>query len=143
MPVATIGLFALALIVIGLAFAIDRVVGGDGDDNITPADVVATAAALNKTQTATAGGGEQTQPPATTATNQPGGNQTTAPTTTGTRTPTAGTPAAGGTYVVEAGDTCGAIAAENDVTLAELLDANDMTEADCSSLDVGQELTIP
>ena len=141
MPVATIGLFALALIVVALAFAIQRVVGDGDDDDISPADVVATTAALNRTQTATAGGGNPTQPPATTQTQQPG-------TTPGqTRTPGAGSPTAtgggGDTYTVVAGDTCGAIASDNGVTLADLLEENDMTEADCNSLNVGDVLQIP
>ena len=143
MPVATIGLFALALIVIALAFAIQRIVDDDDGGGISPADVVATTAALNKTQTATAGGGNPTQPAATTPAGQTPGQT---PNATTTRTPGAGTPttAAGGaaTYTVKSGDTCGGIAADNGITLAALLAANNMTEQDCSSLDVGQVLKL-
>ena len=57
MPVATIGLFALAVIVIALAFAINNLVGGNGDDSkLSSADVVATRASQKSTQTAQAGG---------------------------------------------------------------------------------------
>lgn len=143
MPVATIGLFALALVVVALAFAIQRIVGDDDGGEISPADVVATTAALNRTQTATAGGGNPTQPPATTQTQQPG--QTPGQTATVSRTPGAGTATAGAganTYTVEAGDTCGGIASDNGITLAALLAANNMTEDDCGSLDVGQVLQL-
>lgn len=147
MPVATIGLFALALVVVGLAFAIQNIVSDGDDDALSPADSVATSAALNATRTAQAGGnGEQTQQPGQTTTQAP--NQTRTPGTgtapAGTRTPGNGTPNAGGdTYVVKEGDFCGAIASDNGITLEELLEANDMTEDDCTSLEVGQELTIP
>lgn len=142
MPIATIGLFALALIVVALAFAIQRIVGdGDGSD-LQPADVVATTAALNKTQTAAAGGGNQTQPPATTQTQQPG--QTPGQTPNASRTPGAGTATtvAGASYTVKAGDTCGGIASDNGITLAALLAANNITENDCSGLNVGQVLRL-
>lgn len=144
MPVATIGLFALALIVVALAFAIQRIVDDDDGGGIQPADVVATTAALNKTQTATAGGENPTQAPATTQTQQPVQTPGQTPNAT-TRTPAAGTAttaAGGATYTVKAGDTCGGIASDNGVTLAALLAANQMSEADCSSLDVGQVLRL-
>lgn len=146
MPVATIGLFALALVVVGLAFAIQRIVDDGDDDTLSPSDVVATSAALNKTQTAQAGGtnGQQTPQPSTTQTQQAGGQTPGASTTaTGSRTPTTGTPAANRTHVVKAGEFCGAIAEANNVTLAALLAANNMTEADCTNLRVGQELKLP
>ena len=142
MPVATIGLFALALIVIALAFAIQRIVDDDDGGGIQPADVVATTAALNKTQTATAGGGNATQPAATTPAGQTPGQT---PNATTTRTPAAGSPttaAGAATYTVKAGDTCGGIASDNGITLAALLAANQMSEGDCSSLDVGQVLKL-
>ena len=141
MPVATIGLFALALVVIGLAFAIQQIVG-DGDNNqLSPGDQVATREAQSRTLTAQAGGnGGETQ--------TPGGEQT--PGTPGTtQTPGGETPTptegngGGGTYTVQEGDFCGTIAEANDITLQELLDANDMTEDDCSALQVGQVLVIP
>jgi LysM repeat protein len=149
MPVMTIGLFALAIVVVALAFAIQSLVGGDDDGNLSPADTVGTAAALNSTRTAQAGGGQQTQPPAQTPqTQQANGTRTpgTGTQTPGTtRTPGTGTPPAGGgeTYIVQAGDFCGTIAADYDITLQELLDANDMTEADCNTLQIGEELNIP
>lgn len=151
MPVATIGLFALAIVVVALAFAIQQLVSDGGGDGITPADSVATTAALNRTRTAQAGGGQETQPPSTPQTQQPagsqtpGGNQTPNGTRTpGTRTPGTGTPTTGGrTYTVEAGDFCGTIAQEFDITLAELLAANNMTEPDCNTLAIGQVLKIP
>ena len=147
MPVATIGLFALAIVVVGLAFLIQNLVGGGDDDETSPADTVATAAALNKTRTAQAGGGDQTQPPNQTTTQTAGSRTPGTPggTTTGTRPAGTQTPRPGGgeTYTVQAGDFCGSIADEFDVTLQELLDENDMTEADCANLQVGQELKIP
>jgi LysM repeat protein len=144
MPVATIGLFALALVVVGLAFAIQQLVGGDGDDDISPADSVATAAALNRTRTAQAGGGE-TQQPQTQTTQAPNGTRTpgTGTPPAGSRTPGTGTPASGNTYTVKQGDICGTIASDHGITLAQLLDANDMTEDDCLTLAVGQRLIIP
>lgn len=146
MPVATIGLFALALVIVGLAFAIQQLVGDGGDGGISPADSVATRDAVNKTRTAQAANGTQ---PAATQTQQPGNNQTPGASQTGTasRTTTAtasGTPGAGGkTYVVKAGDFCGTIAESNGVTLAALLAANNMSEDDCTRLAVGQTLKIP
>lgn len=147
MPVATIGLFALAIVIVALAFAIQRLVGDGDDGGLSPADSVATRDAVNKTRTASAAGGNQTTPP-TTQTQQPG-NQTPPASQTGTasRTTTAtasGTPGAGGkTYVVKAGDFCGTIAQAEGVTLAALLAANNMTEDDCTRLAVGQTLKIP
>jgi LysM repeat protein len=147
MPVATIGLFALALVVIGLAFAIQQLVGDGGDEQISPADSVATKDALNKTKTSTAGG-NQTQPAQTQTTQQPGSSQTPngSQTATGSRTttPGTGTPGAGGkTYTVKSGDFCGTIAQDQGVTLQALLDANKMTEDDCTRLSIGQTLKIP
>ncbi|HET7738509.1 MAG TPA: LysM domain-containing protein [Tepidiformaceae bacterium] len=141
MPVATIALFGLAVLVIALAVIVTQLAdGGDGND-LTQAEIFQTTQA------------QRTQAPAgtTTATGSttPG---TRAPTQAGA-SPTRGTPAAatattrpnggGRTYVVESGDLCITIAEENDITLEELLEANDMTEDDCSSLQVGDELVIP
>jgi LysM repeat protein len=95
---------------------------------------------LNQTRTPAS---QETQP----ATSQTPGTGTRTPTTgtpTGSRTPTTGTPAGGGDrYTVQAGDFCGTIAADHDITLQELLDANDMTEADCNNLQIGEVLIIP
>ena len=146
MPVATIGLFALAIVVVALAFAIQQLVSDDDNGSISPADTVATAAALNRTRTAQAGGGEQTQPPATTQTQQPPGSRTpgTTQSVTGSRTPTTGTPGAGGrTYTVEPGDTCGSIADEFDVTTQALIAANPSINSECTNLQAGQDIKIP
>ena len=148
MPVATIGLFALAIVIVALAFAIQRIVGNGDDSTVSPADSVATRDALNKTRTAQAGGGNQTQQPPTTQTQQPAGSQTPGASQTGTasRTTTAtasGTASGSKTYTVKSGDTCGAIAEANGVTLAALLAANNLTEAACTTLAVGQQLKIP
>ena len=59
MPVATIGLFALALVVIGLAFAVNQLVDNGSGNSISPADQVRTTTA-QKTQAAQ--GGQSTQP---------------------------------------------------------------------------------
>lgn len=152
MPVATIGLFALAVIVIALAFAINSIVGGGNDDNKpSPADVTGTQAALKATQTAKAGGGQQTQPPQTQTNQTPATSQTPGQTRTpGTGTPTTGTPGAGtttpgagaATYTVKAGDLCGTIASDNGITLQQLLTANKMTEDDCTRLQIGQVLKL-
>lgn len=142
MPVATIGLFVLAIVVIALAVAVQQMVGGDGGAKISPADTVGTQTAQKKT--IAAGGGQQTRPagqttPATSQTAAPG--QTPGGSTTPGASPTAG--AGAKTYTVLDGDTCGAIAIAKNITLQQLLDANKMTEADCSKLDVGQVLKLP
>jgi LysM repeat protein len=47
-------------------------------------------------------------------------------------------------YVVESGDTCGAIADAHGITVAELIAANRaIINADCTNLGVGDELKIP
>jgi LysM repeat protein len=145
MPVATIGLFALAIVVVILAFAIQRLVGDGGDGNISPADAVATKDALNKTQTAVAGANKTPQPGNSqtpqAGSQTPGASQT--GTASRTTTATSGTPGATKSYTVKSGDTCGAIAEANGTTLAALLAANNMTEDDCTTLDVGQVLKLP
>ena len=140
MPVATIGLFALALVVIGLAFAIQQIVG-DGDNNqLSPGDQLATRDAQQRTLTSQAGGGSETQTPGAGETPQtPGTGETPGE---ATPTPTEGN-GGGSTYTVEAGDFCGSIADDNGITLQQLLDANDMTEDDCLNLQPGQVLVIP
>lgn len=146
MPVATIGLFALALVVVALAFGIQRLVGDGDDSTISPADAVATRDTLNKTRTAQAGGGGQTQQPTTPQTQQPGQTTTPGPTGTGTANRTAtttGTAGSGRTYKVKSGDSCFSIAQDNGVTLEALLRANNLTEADCTRLAVDQELKLP
>ncbi|WP_322797313.1 LysM peptidoglycan-binding domain-containing protein [Tepidiforma sp.] len=145
LPVATIGLFALALVVLVMAFAIQQIVDDDGNSTISPADAVATRDALNRTQTAQAASGTPTPPTQQAGTTgTPGAGSTGTPATT--RTPAAGTPTPGGngrTYTVAEGDTCFSIAQANGVTLEELLQANNLTEDDCTRLAVGQTLRLP
>ncbi len=132
MRVATISLFALAIVVVAIAFVVNRQLSDDGDTvpaALTPTPTVAAAtptAAATTPATAAA-----TQPPTPTATPTP------APTPTATPTPTASV------HVVVPGDTCGGIAAANDVTLDEFLAANELTEDDCLTIQPGQELVIP
>lgn len=132
MPVATIGLFAAAIIVIALAFVIQRAASDGGDDDLP----------VVSTNESPSPAGSQT----TVAVN-PGGTQTAGadgtPAANGTGTPAATSGAGGGTYVVKSGDFCGSIASANNVSLEDLLSVNDMTEADCTSLQVGQELKLP
>ncbi|GIW13524.1 MAG: hypothetical protein KatS3mg062_0963 [Tepidiforma sp.] len=148
LPVATIGLFALAIVIVAIAFVIQQVVDDGGGGTISPADAVATRDALNRTQTAQAAAGTPT-PPTQQPGTQPAGTGTprTGTPAAGTRTPGAATatPGAGGgrTYTVSEGDTCFSIAQDNGVTLQELLQANNLTEDDCTRLAVGQELQIP
>jgi LysM repeat protein len=146
MPVATIGLFTMAIVVVAIAYMISQLVGGGGNSQLSPADTVATQAAL-RTQTPTSGQG---QLPPVTQSPQAGGGQTTpvanqTPTTPGAgTTPARTTPAAGGQlHRVESGEFCGSIADKYDITLQQLLTANNMTEDDCTSLQIGQELKIP
>jgi LysM repeat protein len=142
MPVATVGLFALAIVVIVLAFAIQHL-AGDGGTNLTAAETFATTQAQKAT--ANAGSGTQTQPAATTtATNGTPGATTAANKTPGATTP-AGTAAPGGqkTYVVKSGDICSTIAAANGITLQQLEDANGLTDDSCTRLQVGQTLKLP
>jgi LysM repeat protein len=143
MPVATIGLFAMAVVVILIAILIQQLVGGSGGSNnkISEADVVATNAALK---------GQATRPPSQltpAATGSPGIGTPNPGQTPGAGTPSAtqsGTPGTSGkTYTVQSGDTCGGIATANNITLQQLLDANKMTEGDCNSLQIGQVLKLP
>jgi len=142
MPVATVGLFALAIALVALAFLIQRALSGGGDDDITPAESFQTTEAQRMTQTALAGGGNETQQPGVTTT--PGSGETPDATTTpgdGEPTATATPRGDGTTYTVVSGDTCGAIAAEFGTTVPEIIAANDLSE-DCAIF-VDQVLTIP
>jgi LysM repeat protein len=141
MPVAIIGLFAMAVVVILIAILIHQAVGGGGGSNnkISEADVVATNAALN---------GQSTQPPSQltpAATGSPDVGTPNPSQTPGTGTPSAtATPGTSGkTYTVKAGDNCDAIASASNITLQQLLDANKMAVADCYSLQIGQVLKLP
>ncbi|GAB4326461.1 MAG: hypothetical protein Kow0010_09540 [Dehalococcoidia bacterium] len=49
----------------------------------------------------------------------------------------------GKTYVIESGDNCGSIAAAHGVTLEEFLVINELTEEDCTNLQVGDVVRIP
>jgi LysM repeat protein len=146
LPVATIGLFSLAIVVVALAFAINKLSGGSSGSDIPQvaknqtATAAAAGAGTSKTQTVVVG----TRPAGSTT---PGAGQT----TTGGQTPGAGqtpggsqTPGAGaaGTYTVKSGDTCSGIAAANNIDLQTLLDLNKMTVDQCSSLAVGQVLKL-
>jgi LysM repeat protein len=141
MPAATIGLFALAIVLIAIAFLINQAVDDDGGGGaISEADAFKTVQANQTAQAAaneTPGGNETQQ----------GGNETPqttqSPSTTETPDATQTTGAGEGEYTVQSGDTCSGIAADNDVTLADLLEANDMTEEDCLNLQEGDTLVIP
>lgn len=138
MPVATIGLFVLAVAVIALAFVVTQLAGGGDDDDLTPAEVNQTRQAERTATPASA-----TTSPGGAATTPAGGNGTPA---SGTQPPATSAPTSGPggeTYVIQPGDTCIAIAQANGVDLQDLLDANGMVEEDCLSLDAGDELTIP
>ena len=143
MPAATIGLFALAIVLVAVAFLINQAVDDDGGGTISEPDAFGTQ---NANRTASAGSQTQTQPAGqtpgagtqTTTTTQQAG-QTPGATRTGTTTPGAG----GGTYTVASGDFCGSIADDNNITLEQLLTANDMEESDCNNLQVGQVLKLP
>ena len=147
MPVATIGLFVLAGVVILIALLISKAVGNnESDTKAYDPGVLATTAALKTAQAGktpggqtTQQGGQPTQPAVSVTPGTPGTG-----TAVATRTGTPGTPGASGkTYTVKAGDTCGAIATANNITLKELLDLNKITEDDCTKLQVGQTLKLP
>ncbi|MGD9934389.1 MAG: LysM peptidoglycan-binding domain-containing protein [Dehalococcoidia bacterium] len=131
LPALTIALFVGAAVIIGLAFLIQRVVGGDDDG---------TPAGPGVTQTSTAQGNTT---PAPTGTQSPGAAQTPNGTATRTGTPGTGTPSAGGTYVVQSGDTCGAIASQFNITFEQLRQLNPEIDADCTNLQLGQEIKVP
>lgn len=142
MPAATIGLFALAIVIIGITVFILNNSGGD-DGQLSGADALETTQALSKTQQAqtprvgnTVLPGQTTQPGQTPGTPGTPGTPRTA---TGSITPGTG----GREYEVKSGDFCGTIAAANNVTLEALLQANNMTEDACTRLQVGQKLKLP
>ncbi len=129
MRAATIALFALAIVVVVVAFLINRQLGDDGD--IAPAATPAPATAI------------PTEPPTPAPTEPPTPAPTEPPTPAPTPPPATPPGGNGTTHVVQPGDTCSAIAVANDVALDAFLAANDMTEADCLSIQPGQELIIP
>ena len=61
----------------------------------------------------------------------------------GVATQRPGTTGGAKTYTVQAGDTCGAIAAQHGVTVAAFLAANSAIDANCSNLREGQSVSIP
>jgi len=136
LPVATIGLFALAAIVIGLAFWIQSIVGDDDNGSLSPADTLATNQA-NASRTAQGGGNRTTTPTA--------GSPTTP--ANGSRTPgaSATTPAGGGqVYTIKSGDSCYGIAEQFDIDIDDFLAANNFTlENQCQDLQPGQNVRIP
>ncbi len=143
MPAATIGLFALAIVLVAIAFLINQAVDDNGSTTLSESDAFATQ---NANRTANAGSETRTQPPnqtqaagnQTPGASQTAGNQTPGATRTGTTTP--GATAA--TYTVKSGDLCGSIAEANNITLQQLLTANNLQESDCNSLQVGQVLKL-
>lgn len=144
MPVATIGLFAMAVVVIGIALLISRAVGDDdGGPGAYDPGVLATTAAQKTAQAGKTTTTQTTQPSETKTPGTPATPGT--PGTPGTATATStGSPGASGkTYAVVSGDTCGGIAAAHDITLKQLLDLNGMTEDDCTKLQIGQKLKLP
>ena len=144
MPAATIGLFALAIAIVALAFLIQRTLSDGGGDGLTPGETNQTQVAV-RTQTAAAGGGGSVTPQPTSET--PGADQTpnASETPGGEETATPGdsaTPGGGGTtYTVQAGDFCGTIADQFGITVEELIAANDLDEA--CTIFPDQELIIP
>jgi hypothetical protein len=140
MPAATIGLFALAIVLIAVAFLINQAVDDDGNGGTNEADAFATQ---NAAAQLTAQAGTQTPQGEETPDGEetPSGEETPGDGTPAT-TPT-GTAGEGDEYTVQADDTCFGIAEDHEITLAELLEANDMTEEDCQNLQEGQTLTIP
>ena len=139
MRAATVSLFVLAAVVVAIAFVVNR---GLGDDDSAPVAPVATEEATEAAATPVA-----TEEPTPVATPEP--TPTPEPTQESTPEPTPAPtepPAAGGTYIVVAGDTCGAIATAHGITLDELIAANDdleLTEDGGCPIFPDQELTIP
>ena len=146
MRAATVSLFVLAAVVVVIAFVVNRQIG-----NEDPAPVAAVAtetptqAAATSTQATTAT--EETTPaPTPTAAAAATPQPTAAPTEAPTQAPTEAPTGSGTIYIVQAGDSCGAIASANGVTLQELLDANEeleVTDDGNCPIFPDQELVIP
>ncbi len=146
MPVATVGFFALAVVLILLAVWISTVVGGGGDDTpVSPGDATATAARGRTptpgTTTAPTQSGTATATP-NAATRTAIGSSTATTTGTARATTTATPVGAGNTYTVKAGDFCGTIADDHNITVDQLLLLNPNIDADCSNLQVGQVVKV-
>ncbi|MGE5595442.1 MAG: LysM peptidoglycan-binding domain-containing protein [Hyphomicrobiales bacterium] len=140
MPVATIGLFALAIVVLGLAFLISNAVGGGDDDDLSQAELSGTQLA-QRSATGAAAAGTQTQVPGTQTNNQTPGAGATTP--AGNTTPGGNGGGGGeGTYTVVAGDSCGAIATKTGVTVERLMELNPDINAECTNLAIGDVLKL-
>ncbi len=133
MRAATASLFILAAVVVAIAFVVNRQLGDDDPAPLAPAATATETATPAATAVATP---TPTEAPARTPAPTP------PPTPEPTPPPTPAS-AAGATYEIQAGDTCSGIAIANDVSLQALLDANDLTEEGCLTIQPGQELTIP
>jgi LysM repeat protein len=146
MPVATVGLFALAVVVILLAFWISSIVGGDDDDrDISPADAQRTTlAARSATPGATTPSNRTPSATPNQATRTAQAGATTPARATGTVAGTVtGTPGSGAnTYTVQSGDFCSTIAERNNITVDQLRQLNPTIDAGCTNLQVGQVLRI-
>lgn len=143
MPAATIGLLILAVAIIGLAFLVQNLLGGDDNNPPADGDPVATRAAQTQTaQAALTQTGDQTP----TGTQQAGTtgtpNTTTSPETTTTPSTSPTTPGGGQVHVVEPGEFCSTIAPLYDVTVEEIIEANPEVGPNCEIF-AGQELVIP
>jgi LysM repeat protein len=139
MPAATIGLFALAIVIIAITVFILNNSGGDNGEP-SGTDALETTQALSQTQQAQTPRVSNTVVPGQTT--QPGqtpGTPGTPRTATGSTTPAVG----GKEYEVKSGDFCSTIAEANKITLEALLQANNMTEDACTRLQIGQKLKLP
>ncbi len=113
---------------------------------ITPAMTASVGTTTTATGTASA---TATVSATTTATGTPAAIATRTPGITVTAEPPSATPEPPSatpeprTYTVESGDTLRSIATQFDVSVAALLEANDLTPEEADALPVGQELIIP
>lgn len=132
MPVATIGLFALAVVVLAIAFGITQLTNGNNNNTTLPL-----SGNTATTTTTVAAGGTATVPAEGTAT-----GSVTAPAGTATTTTGSG---GGSTYTVQDGDTCYGIAVANGISLDALEAANGGSGPDgkCQNLNIDDVLTIP
>ena len=133
-PTAAVALGALAVVIILLAILITRLItDNDNENEIIPAEIVATQAATTPEPTP--------EPTQAATTPEPTPEPTSEPTPEPTPEPTVAP--AMNEYEVKAGDTCLQIAIDNNVNLTPLLDANNLTEEDCTTIQIGQILIIP
>jgi hypothetical protein len=141
MPVITVGLFAAAIVIFLVAFAITRISGDDDDGGLTPADRLAVQ--QTNTSLARTAAAEGNQTPRPTSETTPNGEETpNSGQTPGAATPT--TPSNGGatTYEVQGGDFCGTIADAHGITLERFYEQNPDIDANCSNLFVGQIVNV-